>query len=1664
MENSIYKNIKSDNIKSDSRQHNLNTTHNIKANETRLVPCTSAPVRKYSASFSPLKFEKYLDDDAYAEFDQYSSQDETPFSFKFGTIVPNPKSKYKVSLTDIMNDNKIELFSKITSPNMDGKIDYMIAPSGMHYNQDLLANGTLPINLSLLGGSDKLIATLHENTTTQQTFPFSSISANTYGGADLLHAVSSHTGTLISLDQYDYYDGNISYSDNPNDPMNDPKVMKYYTAVITKPTGSSTFKLCMIESLAPLRFIVPEAVPNLDYSNLPILDSFGDIYLPEVECKPQNYLNSKTVGFSYFRKSSTPVKIILTSAARLLVYDDYNQNDDTDFSAAFDSNATKLTWMFRQAGFSNEDPSRGYMKIDGAGTIRMFACHHESLSQFQASDRPITTRNNAGQNSNLKMVSPINTQFGFMPIDVVKFDLPNHQSDVLRSNQSAFGYHGMFTDGFVYYDNFLIGSVDDIQQGYNQQVYYDNGWFQKIGIPNDWKIALKYIWKAFGYFTTISGQVNGNKDYAGDIHSGIFSPAIPTKIWNDNRGACPYKYDPNSQHLIGLKPAWDWYVDKYIDTFFLYIYHASNDGDNLEQFGSVASIYQNRWSHPDFRYYYYDHTSNTKKILTQQQWDERFFITDKASIKRPIKFFNICDGASGYRAQYLPTHHTNYIIPCQSTSEYKTDKSWNAGYSSLGLVPRSPINCPKTIFYNPLGMGPTSKVYDDYFINRDLYVYPVNLNRFSTNINLTSNRGKALPIPHGITHFVDPTVVASFERYYNVNYNTAFRNPGIKTSHYSDDAPTEPVIVNSAVLLETIESTTDINYTDDYITSLFLTRDEEIIKLISDANPLQTKAELIKQILDEVKSATRSTDHHDKTYLIINDLRETLESTDPKISPIIHKYDQFGSPIPFDKDEFFNYRFVLCGYAAHENPFGIIGHNRVLGTNPSQSPIYASMIENGIDESKIMYYSNVFSQLASSIYGFDVNAMCDVMDMYNEVSLLSMSVNDQLSTITDAVNNISNSLEGSEDNIDDDTKSLIGNFSNVTTDIANNLLDMSTQMEQLLHSANSGSYDDTLLIRNVTNTTKYSKDLASSMASDPYLAVQQHNAYISNRLRVISDKMSLIDISVKFVDGILKLPGFLLQGITIIGKIVAGIIKTGVKAATATMKVIDNIDKLIFIDETFVSKGIGAYSTIPTFTDNIFNVPQFDPSIGDSSEYDVLNKRAEVLVPYDVSPANFIKEKLIQLDDSDPIVINGEQIKFNNYDITKLISGSNGYYLPKDNSLPILSFGSLGSKLLPNLYGANIQYPHKGHILYQFLRQLSFNDNHQLEIIDSLSKHVPLTTSMKVAYGWIVAGLSVAAGIAGAMSGLVKGDPIKAIVGGVAAAAAVATINGIEMDNIFQKRTSIDQEESVYTYFSNNLTQITNSWVNDTSKIDFLIRNSDMIITEQFIPLYCTASDYKKTFLYIKEAIALIANTISMIAVSYSIGLISGAIVDSARLIHSRRLLAKQRDYENTLALQNKDEINKQFDDNKQQILDRDDLSDEKKKEMIDKLEIDKINYNLYIDGKIKLNGKERWRLNNVLATNYGLPPITTSSTAPSSVTKLVTVGALTAESIKDITDKVNSFNKQLQEDSGLNFDQITQDQEQNNQILNSIVSITTTLSENLVGLIADVKHIKKYI
>lgn len=1663
MENSINKiNINATNVCSSS-VHNLNTFHNTQAKETKLVPCTAASVRKFSVSFSPLKFEKYLDDDAYAEFDEYGPDSDSPFGLKFGTIIPNPKSKYKVSLTDIMNDNKIELFKKITSPNVDGIINYYVAPSGMHYNQDLLTNGTLPVNLSLLGGHDKLVATLHENTTSQQIYTLGSSFSNLYGGSDWIHKMSSHIGTLSSLNQYDYYDGNIGYSDNPVDPINDPKVTKYYTPVITKPTGSSTFKICLIESLAPLRFIVPNAISNVDYSNVATIDAFGDIFLIEAHSQADNYLNGKKSGFSYFRKSPHPVKIIQTSAARLLVYSDYNPNDDTSYNAPFDPNAKLLSAMFYYAGFARDTPSYGYIKVDGAGTIPLFYSEHDTLNPYMASGRPIVTRNNAGVNSDMKMVAPANTQFGYMPIDIVNYTGNLNHSDTSTTKVSAFGHDGMFSDGYVYYDNFLIGKVSDIQDGYNQQVYYDNNWFQKIGIPTVWKENLKKIWKMFGYYDEFGPNQPSDYEYAGDKRSGIFSPSIPTKIWNDNRNACPYPYDPNGIYLSRLKTAWAWYVDKYLDTFFVYVYHHSS-GSDLSSFGSVAPIDHTRWEHPDFRYYYYDHDSKEKRILSRQQWGDTFHLIDRDSNKRPISFFHICDGSSGYKAQYLPISKGNYQIPCLSSAEYKTDTTWRVGYSSLGLLTRVVVNCPKTIGARSLGSGVSEKIYDDYFINRDNYFYPLQESRFSSSINLIPTGGKVLPIPMGITYFVDPTVVASFERYYNPDFSIAYRNPGIKTGHYSDDTPSEPVIVNSAVLLESLETTSELRYTDDYIMSLFLTRDDAIINIISDSNPAKSKEDLIKEIIDDVSATTKSSVDDDKSYLIINDLRDTLNSDDSSISPISHKYDQFGNPHSFNADEFFNYRFVLCGYAAYENPFGVIGHNRVLGTNPQQSPIFNTMIENGIDESKMKYYSNIFSQLASSIYNFDVNAMCDVMDMYNEVSLLSMSVNDQLSTITDSINKISDSLQGDGDDVSDDTKTLIGNFSNVTTDIANNLLDMSTQMEQLLHSANSGSYDDTLLIRNVINTTKYSKDLASAMTSDPYLAVQQHNAYITRRLKTISDKMSLIDISVKFVDGILKLPGMLLKGIEVLSKIVGGIIKTGVKAATATMKVIDNIDKLIFIDETFVSKGIGMYSTIPSFSDNIFNIPQFDPSIGDTSEYDPLIKRAEVPITYDVSPSKFITDKLIELDTSDPIYIQGKPVTYNNYDVSKLISGSNGYYLPKDTSLPILSFGSLGSKLIPNLNGINIQYPHKGHILYHFLRQLSFNDNQSLETINSLSKHIPLTNSMKVAYGWIVAGLSVAAGIAGAMSGLVKGDPIKAIIGGVAAAAAVAAVNGVEMDNIFEKRTSMDENKSVYTYFTANFDAYSDAWTKNHDNIDYLIRNSHMVITNEFIPLYTNASNYKKTFLYIKEAIALIANTISMIAVSYSIGLISGAIVDSARLIHSRRLLAKQRDYENTLALQNKEQINKQFDDNRQEILDRDDLTDEQKKEMIDKLDIDKINYNLYIDGKIKLNGKERWRLNNVLATNYGLPPIATSSSAPSSVSKLVTVGALTSETIKDITDKVNSFNKQLQEDSGLNFDQITQDQEQNNQILNSIVSITTTLSENLVGLIADVKHIKKYI
>lgn len=882
------------------------------------------------------------------------------------------------------------------------------------------------------------------------------------------------------------------------------------------------------------------------------------------------------------------------------------------------------------------------------------------------------------------------------------------------------------------------------------------------------------------------------------------------------------------------------------------------------------------------------------------------------------------------------------------------------------------------------------------------------------------------------------------------------KNPNVKTlqtqSYLNDNVQLEVVTTDD------IDKLIDADkFTQDYLFSELLTNDLDNITSIFDKVNSEASVNPIKTIYNSIDNDDSLTPtQKDNAKSVIEGILDT-----EKVKSIKFKTDNLLTARSLDIERFQLYRSMILNYSKESGFTSIIGHNRILMTNMSESPIYPALSET-FSDNEIYLYSSSFKHIFDATLKIDSNILIDSMDMVNEVTLLQSSLTDLLKPLQPMLNKISQLTDSQLKQLEsDEVKSLISDFENASVSVAETIKNTIPEVENTINMINNedpNSFDNQLLIRNRNNVNMYKIDFCEALMSDPFNAIGQHNNYIRSRMAKISNIGIFNKMLLGLENVLIQLPNFTISVGNFIGNVVLTMIDVAIKGALKSVTIIDNIDKIVYISERYISKNIKSISKLPTYIDEAFT-----PPVGFEDQYNNIPRRLQIDtdVSYDITTptSSFLKQY------NDDNLYMGKY-KYNGYNVSDLYIDAPGIFLSPissgDIQLPILLINNDRITLSPNLTNFSLKYPERGYLWKEALSQYLPSNSSE---IDKLTLFTPISNDIIIMYSGLIATMAIASGLVASMSAGLRGDWIGAIAGAAIATAIVSSANGIELGGIIANRTKLGANKSVYEYYANNVDHIRSQW-NSILTEDYIAKNYVLNISnEDAHPLFSYASKPKQIMMVIKESFFLVGNIAIMFAVSKGIGSITHKLSEKVRAKVVRRKLIKQGKREKLLYAKERDNTINGIDREIENVQNDPTLSDEQKSELISKLSSDKDDIIKFYDGKISLTPSSKNAVSKFMAGSYGYPDFVASSSGEAA--KIVSgIGPLTAKTLSDITTKVDGFRDKLDESQLSGVDKGETDDSMSEDISNDLTGLIDA-SSSLMKLLTDVKNdtttIKKY-
>lgn len=840
-------------------------------------------------------------------------------------------------------------------------------------------------------------------------------------------------------------------------------------------------------------------------------------------------------------------------------------------------------------------------------------------------------------------------------------------------------------------------------------------------------------------------------------------------------------------------------------------------------------------------------------------------------------------------------------------------------------------------------------------------------------------------------------------------------------------------------------------------------------KMRVDDNMGQTSIDTI--VSELIKDGLTSVDgiiDQEKDYLI--------NHTSDKIQEIKDKFPQVN--LSENVNRFRNFTIIITT-SVTDSVTSLLGVIRIAQTNVAQLPqsIVNKLNDYSFTEDEIIAYANQLENVVISTIGSTIKELMDTVDITNELNLINASLGEQVSSIANYVNNIATKLssminEGIDKN-SSSIKDLLENFTSSIDSVVESLsqsnTNLSAKIDDLMNSEGVTEYDQALLQRNKEKVLSYNTEFLKAMKDDPYLALTDHVKYMRNRTTKLSMSLKTSQAIIDIIDGIDKIPDLALSGLISVGSIVGTLITSALSTAVDAITLIDNIDKLNFIAEQFVSVRSKFATDVPSSVDSLFDKPAmigfsgypdfsnllYLPIQGSSGLLDLYKDQINVWATEGYQPSTGANK--IVVEEWDPQLLFGEF--------------GDSYYLPSTDvqpkdALPVLINAGSTIKVKPMVYNFDPKYPQRGAVHVLFNQQVNnlISDLYGEERTDhmNISPYLPINGDIVGIYSGFIITMGLLAGGAAAAAAGMKGDFLGMITGAIAATATVTAANGVELQNIINTRTYLGQGKSIYEKLHDSrdsyISKLTNKLVQADGSLDTaLLSNLGYVLVSSTSNenIIVNASQLKQTSIYIKEILAFVGNLVGILGASVMIGKVSAKI---GRAVKNRKVYKQQKKQFKNERKQ-LDDTNKKYNEDVdaeiEKVKNDPDLSDEMKERYITAKNAVRDDVNKAYKGERLMIPKTKQEIWTYISNNTGFSnDISVSSAASDIINNTESIGDKFTNAIKSEYEDAKTYftNNGMSDTNG-----------SNDTKLGEILAAITPLVDKVEGVSSDIRIIKKY-
>lgn len=775
---------------------------------------------------------------------------------------------------------------------------------------------------------------------------------------------------------------------------------------------------------------------------------------------------------------------------------------------------------------------------------------------------------------------------------------------------------------------------------------------------------------------------------------------------------------------------------------------------------------------------------------------------------------------------------------------------------------------------------------------------------------------------------------------------------------------------------------------------------------------------------------------------------------------------------------------VIIATYSKESLGELLGNIRILQTNPTEvdEQLYDMLTDYGLNDDQIMLVAKMLDTPISKKIGVGANTFMDAIDIQNEVNLIHSLTSTHVTELSNTINQANDLLEGKIDDLTnnvDSVKEVVQNInqlvSNISQSISDKTNELSSSLDQLANS-DVTTYDQKLIERNQAKAINYNKEFIRSLADDPLNALRDHSRYLSERLSTASIKTQLLNGTIKAIEFGLEVPKFISNGFSKIGSMISSLLSLALSTAAESITIIDNIDKISFIAEQFISIRNIYSSDIPSSFDEFFSKPTLTTNKDSYPEY---TGQLKINSSNLSISTNSRYQSLIDQFANDGFVDNfGNVINIDRWDVSQFMSvlssgllmliPKDSLYSKYDEGLPIILQNKEGGiSLLPNTHKiGKIEYPQRGNYRIRFIKQVSNLFKLYPEVMtkfkydEALSKspYLPVTPDIVGVYsGFIIAASALAAATAVMGAGL-RGDLFSMVAGAIAATASVASTNGIELARIVTLRTYVGSNGSIYDYLQSHkqlLQDDIDSLATRLSISSLLEKGYVQVVTDAKYPMVTDASDFKKFGIYLKEILFLISNTFTMAAASFMIGKITAKAYNTAKRMKVYRVRKQQLKNQKKQLKDNYSNLMSDYNKQIQDVNNDASLSEEEKLKEVKRIQgLQEDARDSYVQGLNVLpsNKQELW---NVIARERGYNGKLPVSSANNSIAKAGNIGQKTVNALGSTIEQAKAY---LQDTDSVDNSDVPIVES-----VNGILGSMTTLFNKIDKVEKDTQTIKKY-